>query len=194
MQHTTKATWHVARGMGALRGLRKVRRAGAVRPHCCHDSEAKGVRQRSEEHLGVVEEVEVVPGEPSADTMAKRQLGFAHSASPRLVCDLAGATSLSAALELNWNSRHSHCPTTPTQPQRLLTPMLTPPRYSIAFFFEPNFDTLVEALPCCCGPHRPPRYPPTTAGQHLLDKYAQTHAGYQAPGETQAAGETQVAA
>ena len=24
------------------------------------------------------------------------------------------------------------------------------------------------------------RFPPTTSGQHLLDKYAQTHAGYDA--------------
>ncbi|GLC72573.1 hypothetical protein PLESTF_001266100 [Pleodorina starrii] len=54
-------------------------------------------------------------------------------------------------------------------------------RYSIAFFFEPNFDTEVRVLPMCCGPDDPPRYPPTTAGQHLLDKYAATHAGYTGP-------------
>ncbi|GIL87645.1 hypothetical protein Vretimale_14674 [Volvox reticuliferus] len=54
-------------------------------------------------------------------------------------------------------------------------------RYSIAFFFEPNFDAEVAVLPVCCGPDDPPRYPPTTAGQHLLDKYAATHAGYHGP-------------
>uniref|UniRef100_A0A7R9YQ36 Fe2OG dioxygenase domain-containing protein n=1 Tax=Chlamydomonas euryale TaxID=1486919 RepID=A0A7R9YQ36_9CHLO len=54
-------------------------------------------------------------------------------------------------------------------------------RYSIAFFFEPNFEAIVECLPQCCGPDRPPKYPPTTAGQHLLDKYAATHAGYSGP-------------
>ncbi len=54
-------------------------------------------------------------------------------------------------------------------------------RYSIAFFFEPNFDTEVTVLPGCCGPDDPPRYTPTTAGQHLLDKYAATHAGYSGP-------------
>ena len=43
---------------------------------------------------------------------------------------------------------------------------------------EPNFDQVVEVLPQCTGPEDPPRYPPTTAGQHLLDKYAATHAGY----------------
>uniref|UniRef100_A0A7S3QLD7 Fe2OG dioxygenase domain-containing protein n=2 Tax=Dunaliella tertiolecta TaxID=3047 RepID=A0A7S3QLD7_DUNTE len=51
-------------------------------------------------------------------------------------------------------------------------------RYSLACFFEPNFDTIVECLPQCCSPERPPQFPPTTSGQHLLDKYASTHAGY----------------
>ncbi len=30
-------------------------------------------------------------------------------------------------------------------------------RYSIPFFFEPNFDTVVECLPSCCGPDNPAR-------------------------------------
>jgi isopenicillin N synthase-like dioxygenase len=51
-------------------------------------------------------------------------------------------------------------------------------RYSCAFFFEPNFNTRVECLPCCVSPERPAAYPATTAGEHLLAKYAQTHAGY----------------
>eukprot|EP00775_Hariotina_reticulata_P010233 gene10233-10393_t len=51
-------------------------------------------------------------------------------------------------------------------------------RYSVPFFFEPNFDTRVECLPCCCSADRPAAYPPTTAGEHLLSKYAATHAGY----------------
>lgn len=59
-------------------------------------------------------------------------------------------------------------------------------RYSIAFFFEPNFDQVVEVLPQCTGLEDPPRYPPTTAGQHLLDKYAATHAGYQGKAATAA--------
>ncbi len=49
------------------------------------------------------------------------------------------------------------------------------------FFFEPAFDARVECLPQCCSPANPARYPPTTAGQHILDKYAQTHAGYTGP-------------
>eukprot|EP00892_Ulva_mutabilis_P011153 jgi/Ulvmu1/840/UM010_0214.1 len=51
------------------------------------------------------------------------------------------------------------------------------PRLSCPFFFEPSFDAEVACLPVCtCD--QPPRYPPTTAGKHLLGKYAETHAGY----------------
>lgn len=57
-------------------------------------------------------------------------------------------------------------------------------RYSIAFFFEPGFNTVVECLPCCCV-DKPAQYPPTTAGEHLLAKYAQTHAGYDAGAKQQ---------
>jgi isopenicillin N synthase-like dioxygenase len=64
-------------------------------------------------------------------------------------------------------------------------------RYSIAFFFEPNFDARVECLPCCCTPERSAAYPPTTAGQHLLDKYAATHAGYDAGHKQQRLGQQQ---
>lgn len=54
-------------------------------------------------------------------------------------------------------------------------------RYSIAFFFEPSFDALVEVLPQCCSADNSARYAPITAGQHLLNKYAQTHAGFPGP-------------
>jgi len=57
-------------------------------------------------------------------------------------------------------------------------------RLSAPFFFEPSFDAVVECLPCCCGPDNPPRYPPTTAGRHLLDKYASTHNSFAAGGGT----------
>jgi isopenicillin N synthase-like dioxygenase len=33
-------------------------------------------------------------------------------------------------------------------------------RYSIAFFYSPNVDTVIECLPSCVGPDNPPRYPP----------------------------------
>jgi len=51
-------------------------------------------------------------------------------------------------------------------------------RYSIAFFFDPNFDTKVECLETCCSDDNQPKYPPTTSGQYLLSKYAGTHADF----------------
>ncbi|MEQ8354442.1 MAG: 2-oxoglutarate and iron-dependent oxygenase domain-containing protein [Kiloniellaceae bacterium] len=43
-------------------------------------------------------------------------------------------------------------------------------RYSIPFFFDPNFHAEVAALPSCTGPGIPPKFAPTTSGQHLLDR------------------------
>ena len=45
-------------------------------------------------------------------------------------------------------------------------------RYSIPFFYEPNFDCVVSCLENCGEP----QYAPITSGQHLLEKYSQTHA------------------
>ncbi len=42
-------------------------------------------------------------------------------------------------------------------------------RYSIPFFFDPDFDADLTCLETCRSAERPPRYPPTTGGQHLLD-------------------------
>ena len=50
-------------------------------------------------------------------------------------------------------------------------------RYSTAFFYEPNFFAKVECLPQCCK-DKPAKFPPTTCGQYLLDKFAATHADY----------------
>ena len=43
-------------------------------------------------------------------------------------------------------------------------------RYSLPFFFDPDFYAPVECLPTCLQPGETPKYLPTTAGQHLLDK------------------------
>jgi isopenicillin N synthase-like dioxygenase len=43
-------------------------------------------------------------------------------------------------------------------------------RRSMAMFNDGNYDTVVEVLPTCTGVDEPPRYPPTTAGEHLLAK------------------------
>jgi isopenicillin N synthase-like dioxygenase len=42
-------------------------------------------------------------------------------------------------------------------------------RYSIPFFFDPNFHARVAALETCIDAQHPPVFPPTTSGQHLLD-------------------------
>ncbi|MCT2398799.1 isopenicillin N synthase family dioxygenase [Novosphingobium mangrovi (ex Huang et al. 2023)] len=49
-------------------------------------------------------------------------------------------------------------------------------RYSIAFFFDPNPDALVECLPSCISEDRPALYPPITAGDHLLERLDATYA------------------
>jgi isopenicillin N synthase-like dioxygenase len=43
-------------------------------------------------------------------------------------------------------------------------------RYSIPFFFDPDFVADLTALPTCVGPERPAKYPPTSGGQYLLDR------------------------
>ena len=48
-------------------------------------------------------------------------------------------------------------------------------RYSIPYFFEPNFDSKIECLPFCCSPARPAIYPPLISGQHLLNMYKGSH-------------------
>jgi isopenicillin N synthase-like dioxygenase len=44
-------------------------------------------------------------------------------------------------------------------------------RMSIAYFFQPNYDALIECLPSCTGPGNPPRHPPVTSGEHRLRKF-----------------------
>jgi len=42
-------------------------------------------------------------------------------------------------------------------------------RFSLPFFFDPDFSAPVECLETCLAPGATPKYPPTTAGKHLLD-------------------------
>lgn len=51
-------------------------------------------------------------------------------------------------------------------------------RYSIPFFYEPNFDTVVECLDVCLEDGEEPKFPKTTAGGHLVEKYNQTHSDF----------------
>ncbi|KAL7527770.1 hypothetical protein ACHAWF_002304 [Thalassiosira exigua] len=61
---------------------------------------------------------------------------------------------------------------------RVITPQGAGDRYSVPFFFDPNFDALVECLESCCSDKNPPKYPPITAGQHLLNMYGKTYADF----------------
>lgn len=45
-------------------------------------------------------------------------------------------------------------------------------RYTLPFFFDPDFYAPVACLPTCLKPGETAKYPPTTAGQHLLDMIA----------------------
>ena len=49
-------------------------------------------------------------------------------------------------------------------------------RYSIPFFYDPDFDAEVACLETCVSQDRPARYPATTGGQHLLDRINATFA------------------
>lgn len=49
-------------------------------------------------------------------------------------------------------------------------------RYSLAYFFDPQFDTVVECLPSCTGPGNPPRYERTTWGEYLTARFDANHA------------------
>ena len=43
-------------------------------------------------------------------------------------------------------------------------------RRSAAFFLDGNWDAVIECLPTCTSAADPPRYPPVTAGDHLMAK------------------------
>ena len=55
-------------------------------------------------------------------------------------------------------------------------------RYSLPFFFDPDFDADLSVLQTCTGPGNPPKHPPTTGGQHLLDRINATF-DYRGAGE-----------
>ena len=44
-------------------------------------------------------------------------------------------------------------------------------RYSMAVFFDPDFDTVIEAPPGCLAPGETPRHPATTCGAYIVDRF-----------------------
>lgn len=51
-------------------------------------------------------------------------------------------------------------------------------RYSIPFFFGPNYDTVLEALPSCVDEDHPAKYEPVTSGDYVNGRFAATFAHY----------------
>ena len=47
-------------------------------------------------------------------------------------------------------------------------------RYSLPFFFDPDFYAPVECLETCLGAGEEARFKPTTAGAHMLEKIAES--------------------
>jgi isopenicillin N synthase-like dioxygenase len=45
-------------------------------------------------------------------------------------------------------------------------------RQSMAFFHNINADQMVECIPTCTGPGNPPKYPPITAWDLLIEKHS----------------------
>jgi isopenicillin N synthase-like dioxygenase len=48
-------------------------------------------------------------------------------------------------------------------------------RLSIAYFGNVDFATEIRCLPVCMSPEDPPRFPPTTAGRHLVEAIRRTY-------------------
>lgn len=49
------------------------------------------------------------------------------------------------------------------------------PRYSIPFFYEPDYLALIEAVPGTIAPGEKPLFEPCTAGEHLIQMYQKTY-------------------
>lgn len=47
-------------------------------------------------------------------------------------------------------------------------------RQSLVFFHNPNYDAVVSCLPGCADAANPPKYPATTSGGHLREKFVAT--------------------
>ncbi|TKY55476.1 1-aminocyclopropane-1-carboxylate oxidase [Spatholobus suberectus] len=48
-------------------------------------------------------------------------------------------------------------------------------RYSVAFFFDPPSDCVVECFESCCSESSPPRFPPIRSGDYLNERFRLTY-------------------
>ena len=49
-------------------------------------------------------------------------------------------------------------------------------RFSIAYFFDPGMDAVIECLPTCHTAEAPPRYPPVRYGDYLMERLDKNYA------------------
>lgn len=49
-------------------------------------------------------------------------------------------------------------------------------RFSIPYFFGPNYDTVIETLASCISPENPARFPTVTTGEYILGRFDETFA------------------
>ena len=52
---------------------------------------------------------------------------------------------------------------------------LVPPRYTIVYFCNPNFDQEVHVLPGCSSEENPPKYPPVNSFDYLVSRLSATY-------------------
>jgi isopenicillin N synthase-like dioxygenase len=72
---------------------------------------------------------------------------------------------------------------TATAHRVVVTPAaLRQPRYSMAFFVDPDSETLIECLPRFCSATAPPKYAPITSKDYLLAKLAEAQQRPGVPG------------
>ena len=50
-------------------------------------------------------------------------------------------------------------------------------RLSLCYFVEPRHDAVIECLPTCHSAERPAKYPPITAGDYMVEKFASQASG-----------------
>ena len=62
-------------------------------------------------------------------------------------------------------------------PHRVINRFSGRDRWSIAYFFDLDAEASIAPLDICVSADNPPRYPPITAGQHLIEMYRRTTVG-----------------
>ena len=61
-----------------------------------------------------------------------------------------------------------------SSPHRVRNRQTDGDRYSMAFFFAPDPQARIECLPTCSSAQNPPRYPPCSAIEHMMEMVERT--------------------